>query len=370
MTTVFDYIRWRGDLSFRQDPFNAIDGVIFSSLAYIRFSGRAEAEPNTVLTMAEAAEEFFTMDDCAQRCRYQNDLDLLKAAAASRRFGRAGLMRYREQFLPEEDTQFAAETWMLDDDSLLIAFRGTDNTLVGWKEDFNMCCQQTIPSQRLAQEYVREIYSEYGDPMRLCGHSKGGNLAVFAAARSSPMIQEWIVDIYNNDGPGFSDYLMGDPGYLAMVPRIHSFVPQSSVIGMLMEHEEPIHIIRSGQISGVLQHDTFSWEVIGKELTPVAELTQDARFVRLTIQNWLLKMNLEERNQMVEALFSLLGYGNVEKALDIFQPKNLRNYIKLFGSDDTIRRVLSTEFENLVDAAWQSWKEPETQLAVSEEPKE
>lgn len=344
-----DYLRWRGDLLFRQDPPNAVDSLIFSSLAYLRLEGRPTEEPYTPIALPELAEEFFALPDYKLRGRSQNDWELLKAAAASRRFGETRLVRYRDQFVPEEDTQFAAETFLLDDGSLFLAFRGTDNTLVGWKEDFNMCFQQTVPSQRLALDYVRELYAEYMMPMRICGHSKGGNLAVFSAARSSPMIQELILAVYNNDGPGFTDYMIGDPGYRAMVPKIHTYVPQSSIIGLLMEHEEPCTIIRSNQLS-VFQHDTFTWEVIGRELVQSEELTADSLFVNATIKNWLKEMDLEERNRMVEALFSLLTYGNVERAVDIFQPRNLKNYVRRIGSDENIRRVLAGEFENLLDA--------------------
>lgn len=355
MENVLDYIRWRGDLTFRQDPYNEVDALIFSSLAYVRLEGRAVEDPYTPILLSEAAAEFFCLPDWKNRGRGNNDLELFRAAAASIRFGGAKLVRYRSQFVPEEDTQFAAETFLLDDGSMCIAFRGTDNTLVGWKEDFNMCFQQTVPSQRLAQEYVRELFSEYMHPMYLCGHSKGGNLAVFSGSRSSPMVQDWIFGVYNNDGPGFTDYMMGDPGYLAMVPRIHTFVPQSSIIGMLMGREEPQYIVHSNQVS-IFQHDPYSWEVCGKAIVRAPELTSDSRFIKATIENWLLKMDMEERNQMVEALFALLSYGNVERAGDIFNPKNLRNYIKLIGSNESIRKTLSEEFDNLLEAAKKSMK--------------
>lgn len=362
MANILDYLQWRGDLSFTQDPANAVDSMVFCVLSYIRFSGTKELEGNRSLTLKEAAAVFFQLPDCRFRCRGKTDLDVLAAAAKTGRFGNLRLTFYREEFVPEEDTQFAAETYLLDDGSAYVVFRGTDKTLVGWKEDFNMCFQQTVPSQRLAVEYVREIYSEYTLPMRLCGHSKGGNLAIFAAARSSPMIQESILEVYNNDGPGFTEYMMGDPGYLTMVPRIHTYVPQSSVVGMLMDREEPYTIVHSSQV-GILQHDTYTWSVMGREPVLAHELTADAQFIRSTARNWLQETDLEERNQLVEALFTMLTYGNVERAPDIFQPKNWKNYLKLVGSDENIRKVLTGEFENFLEAAAKSRKiQPETEL--------
>lgn len=350
MANVFDYIRWRGDLSFSQDPPNAVDALIFSSLVYLRFSGSVEEWPEEPMLLREAAEEFFTLEDKEKRGRNSNDLKLLRSAADSARFGFTKIVHYRQQFAPEQDTQFAAMTFLLDDGSLMLAFRGTDNTLVGWKEDFNMSFRQTIPSQLLAVEYTREVYQNYVAPMRLCGHSKGGNLAVFAAARSSPMLQNWIMGVYNNDGPGFTNYLMGDPGYRAMVPKIRTYVPQSSIIGLLMEHEEPYTIIHSTQLS-LLQHDTFSWEIMGKDFITVEEITEDSRFLNAAIKTWFNEMDNDQRSLLVDTMFSMLESGNVDSAIDIFQPRNLRKYIKLLGADEKSRGVLSKELLGFVEAA-------------------
>jgi len=350
VANILDYIKWRGDLTFTQDPPNAVDALIFSSLSYIRYGGRVEAEPHTPISLCSAAEAFFAQEDYEDRVRVQNDLELLHLAAGSVRFGYSKLYLYRDTLIPEQETQFAAMTFLLDDGSAFIAFRGTDYSLVGWKEDFNMTFQQTVPAQRLAQQYVREVALEYMAPLRLGGHSKGGNMSVFAAARSSPMIQERILEVYNNDGPGFTDYLMGDPGYIAMVPRIKTYIPQSSVIGMLLEHEEPYMVIRSKTVS-LLQHDPYSWEVMGKGFIPVRETTVDSKFLDATIKGWFADMTNQERNQLVDVMFSLLGTGGVESAQEILHPKNIRNYLKTLSSDENIRRILSEEFQNLIEAA-------------------
>lgn len=349
MTNIQDYIRWRGDLTFSQDPPNAIDSLIFSYLVYIRLPETLLAQPEREVPLRQVERELSGLADFRERGN-GHQLELLKEAAASRRFGEARLVQFRNQFIPQEDTQFAAAAFLLDDGSLMAAFRGTDNTLVGWKEDFNMCFQEAVPAQNLAVGYVQSLYETYGCPMHLCGHSKGGNLAVYAAAKSAGEIRQSICQVYNNDGPGFMEGMLSDPGYLEMVPRIHTYVPQSSIIGMLMEHAEPTQVIKSAQV-GILQHDVFTWEVMGKELIGVEELTPDARFVSAAIKQWLLGMDLEERNQMVDALFKLLTYGDVERAADIFLPRNIRQYGKLISSDENIRRILSEEFGNLLEAA-------------------
>lgn len=346
MSGVFDYLKWRGDLTFTQDPPNAVDALIFSGLSYIRYGELGEVPK----ALKQAAEEFFCLPDFESRSRVQKDQDLLHAAAATVRFGNAQICLYRDQLVPEQETQFAAMTFLLDDGSMFLAFRGTDNSLVGWKEDFNMTFQQTIPAQRLAQQYVREVALEHNRPMYLGGHSKGGNLAVFSAARSSPMVQSRICQVYNNDGPGFTKYLMGDPGYISMVPRIRTYIPQSSVIGMLLEHEEPYTVIRSKSV-GLLQHDLYTWDVLGKEFISVEEITEGSQFVDATIKTWFADMTNQERNQLVDVMYSLLSSGGAGSVHELLQPKNIRTYIKTLSSDVNLRRVLSTEFTGLIEAA-------------------
>ena len=350
MANIFDYLKWRGDLTFTQDPPNAVDALVFSSLSYIQFHGMVEALPQVPVRLKDAAEEFFAQDDYESCCRIPKDLDLLHAAIQTKRFGNSQICMYRDLLVPEQETQFAAMTFLLDDGSMFLAFRGTDNTLVGWKEDFNMTFQQTIPAQRLALQYTRDVAMEYLRPMYLGGHSKGGNLAVFAAARSSPMIQQRMLGIYNNDGPGFTNYLMGDPGYLAMVPRIKTYIPQSSVIGMLLEHEEPYTVIRSKSV-GLLQHDPYTWDVLGNSFLAVEEITEGSQFVDATIKTWFSEMTSLERGQLVDVMYALLGSGGAENVCDLLHPKNIRTYIKTLTSDEYLRKVLSTEFSSLMEAA-------------------
>ena len=350
MANILDYIKWRGDLSFTQDPPNAVDALIFSSLCYICYGGRVEENPHVPVLLRTAAEEFFALPSLEDRIRVQSDLELLRLASESTRFGFTKIYLYRDTFIPEQETQFAAMTFLLDDGSAFLAFRGTDYSLVGWKEDFNMTFQQTIPAQRLAQQYTREVAMEYMAPLRLGGHSKGGNLAVFAAARSSPMLQERILEVYNNDGPGFTDYLMGDPGYLAMGPRIKTLIPQSSVIGMLLEHEEPYTVIRSKSV-GLLQHDLYTWNVVGKSFIPMEEITENSQFIDATLKTWFSEMTNQERGQLVDVLYALLGSGSVESVNDLLHPKNIKTYLKTLSSDEHLRKVLSVEFTGLIEAA-------------------
>lgn len=350
MADLFDYLRWRGDLSFTQDPPNPVDALIFSALSYLSFGGSVEARPAVPISLRDASEEFFKLPDAESRCRVKSDMSLLMAAAETARFGQCMLLQYQDTLIPEEETQFAAITFLLDDGSAFLAFRGTDYSLVGWKEDFNMSFQETIPAQRLALQYTEEIASKYVLPLRLGGHSKGGNLAVFAAVKAPPAVRKRILSVYNHDGPGFTDYVMKDPAYKEMVPRIRTVIPQSSVIGMLLEHEEPYTVIKSKQI-GLLQHDPYSWELEGPAFVPMQEITADSHFLNQTIKTWLAGMTTEERNEVVDTVFDLLSVGDVDNVLDIIQPRNIRNYLRTLNSNGKIRRILSEELLSLVEAA-------------------
>lgn len=350
MADMFEYLRWRGDLTFTQDPPNAVDALIFSALAYLNFGDSVSTEPRNPILLREAAEDFFSLPDHSERIRVKNDLKLLEMAADTVRFGQAQILFYRNTLIPEEETQFAAVTFLLDDRSAFLAFRGTDYSLAGWKEDFNMSFLDQVPAQRLALEYTQEFAAAYLMPMRLGGHSKGGNLAVFAAAQCDALLQRRILTVYNNDGPGFRENMTEDIGYQVIVPRIHTYVPQSSVIGMLLEHEEPYIVIRSKQV-GILQHECYSWEILGKGFIPVEEITDSSRFLDKTIKAWLAEMALEERNEIVDAVFGLLGTGDVASAKDIIQPKNIRNYLRTLNQDEKMRKLLANEFLSLLNAA-------------------
>lgn len=359
MEDLFDYLRWRGDLSFSQVPPGPVDALIFSALSYLTFGGSVAERPDIPISLREAANEFFQACDQDSRCRVKTDLSLLMAASETTRFGNTLLLQYRDILIPEEDTQFAAITFLLDSNSAFLAFRGTDYSLVGWKEDFNMSFQQTIPAQRLALQYTQEVAMRYPMPLYLGGHSKGGNLAVFAAVKAIPTIRNRIRAVYNHDGPGFTDFVMKDPAYLDMVPRIQTIIPQSSVIGMLLEHEEPYTVIKSKQI-GLLQHDPYSWLLDGPDFVPMEEVTDDSKFLDMTIKEWLSGMTNEERNEIVDTVFDLLAIGNVNNVFDIIHPKNVRTYLKTLTTNGELRRILSEEFMSLIEAA------RKTQLALEE----
>ena len=232
-------------------------------------------------------------------------------------------------------------------------WHSTDNTLVGWKEDFNMTFQESVPAQRLAREYAEYFASHSSAPLRLGGHSKGGNLAVYAGAKSELAVQDRILGVYNHDGPGFTQQMMTDPGYLRIVPKVKTFVPQSSVIGMLLEHEEPYTVIRSKSV-GLMQHDPYSWEMMGGDFIKLEELNADSRFLDKTFKSWLAGMSVQERSAFFDAVFDLLMMEHANRPRDVMRPQNIRALLKGLQMDEPRRKLIASVLLELVEAAKQT----------------
>jgi len=277
-------------------------------------------------------------------------LPLLQAAAKSSRFQNTRLGFYRSKLLEQEQSQFAAMACMLSDGTAFLAFRGTDNTLIGWKEDFNMSFCDSIPAQREAAAYTNDFAMQWPVLLHLGGHSKGGNLAVYAGAKQDDNIQKRILGIYNLDGPGFTDSMMGDRGYLTMVPKIRTYIPESSIIGILFEHEEAYSVIKSRQI-GLLQHEPYSWDIMGGDFIHVKEMSAGSQFADRTIKNWIKGMTDQEREAFVEAVFELLSAGGASQVSDLLQPKNIRAFFKALKANTQTQQLLAEEFLEILHAA-------------------
>jgi hypothetical protein len=230
---------------------------------------------------------------------------LLTAVAASPRFRDIKVMGYVSKLDKAQEKQFSAMTFRLAPRLSYIAFRGTDGTVVGWKEDFNMAFRSPIPSQEEAIRYLTQAGRHCPGQILVGGHSKGGNLAVYASAFCKESLQLRIQRVYSHDGPGFLPHVLQSPGMAAILPRVEKTLPQSSVVGLLLEHQEALKIVKSRSVS-VLQHDPFTWEVEKGSFVPLEQFTRDARHLDRTLTAWLQKMDHTQRERLVEALFGIL----------------------------------------------------------------
>lgn len=310
-SNIEDYLAWRGDLSFREKPFNPVDNLAFSIFAYLPLDdlvpGEAGGEGPTI---AEVAEGFAKLDSRAIKARGFSDwmkrrISFFRQAAETVRFAGVRLSGFQNRFDRETETQFAAVCFSLDDRSHYVAFRGTDTTVVGWKEDFNMSFMTTVPAQRMAVEYLQRVAKGLHGVLRIGGHSKGGNLAVYSAAFCDSRTQRRIAAVYNNDGPGFDESVIKQDGFRALQGKLYAYVPQSSIIGMLLEHSEEYIIVQSTQ-KGISQHDPYSWTVRGPSFVCVDTVTDTSRFIDTTIKGWVEALSPAERQKFVDALFDII----------------------------------------------------------------
>lgn len=353
MGNLFEYLSWRGDLSFNTVPVTAVDALILSSLSYLNFQGIVPENLQNPIPLHVAADAFVSLADVQARIRVKNDLQLLRAAADAPRLRNARLAFYRSKLIVEEETQFAAMAFLLDDGTAFLAFRGTDYSLVGWKEDLNMSFQDSVPAQREAAAYVAEFASNYPVLLRLGGHSKGGNLAVYAAAKVPYNTQKRILEIYNLDGPGFTENMMNDAGYLAIVPKIQTYIPESSIIGMLLDQRDEYRVIKSRQV-GLLQHEPYSWEIRAGDFEYAEEISRGNRFVDETIANWIRDMTPQEREAFVDATYQLLSASGASNVGELLHPKNVLAFFKALNTNEESRKLLTGEFIEFLKAAYAS----------------
>ena len=359
MADMLDYLSWRGDILFSQLGVNDVDALIFSELAYIRLDGIVSEDLQLKASLRTVAKMILSLPDPMNCCRTEKDLILLEKVAESDRFSRVHITFYRSIFVPQEETQFAAVTFLLEDGSAFLAFRGTDSTLVGWKEDFNMSFQKSVPAQRLAQEYVQRFAAFHARPMRLGGHSKGGNLAVYAGARCGQLVQDRVLEVYNFDGPGFMEEMLADAGYLRIISKVKTLLPQFSVFGMMLEREENHRVILSNAV-GLLQHEPYSWQVAGKEFVSGQELSEGSRFLDRTLTTWLAGLTNAERSEFFDGIFGLMMQENASHPKDVLRPQNILAALKTIRLEEGKRRMMGTVLQELMESAKAAHSDPET----------
>lgn len=306
MQNIIDYLDWRGDVPFSAAPFNPVDNLILSQFSYISLDGIAPG------TMREVVSELIKLGRV-----HDNNLKLSKRLAESRRFGSARVSHSMELFDPKLEMQFGALVVDTDDGATCVAFRGTDATLVGWKEDLNMSFSEEVPSQGAAVQFLNDGLRENTRPLRVMGHSKGGNLAVYASAMCRRDVQDRIVAIYNNDGPGLCDSVMSSEGYARIESRVSTFVPQSSVVGMLMNHTENYQVIHAYGAEGIEQHDPYVWDTRRDNFVCEGGLRRGSLYTDRAIKEWLKDISNEKRKEFIDAIYSVLQATHAHTVSDL-----------------------------------------------------
>lgn len=323
MANLLEYLDWRGDLTLAHSPFNEVDNLILAELSFVDFKdivpapGKGESVP-----LSAAAAAFFARFPAGETIDMGVLVpsaipEMLRKMAASPRFRDMRLNCFVDWLDVEKAEQFAALTIETGDGPLYLSFRGTDDTLAGWKEDFHMACLPEVPAQKMAVQYVKDVARQFPrKKLRLGGHSKGGNLAVYSAVFCPAAIQRRIHAVWSNDGPGFHEDILDLPEHKRMAERITSIVPKSSVVGMMLEHEEDYVVVDSDQ-QGLMQHDGFSWAVLGDHFVRLRSVTRQGHLNDLTLKEWVHHMSLEQREKFVDGLFSVLSASGAVTLTDL-----------------------------------------------------
>jgi hypothetical protein len=359
MANVFDYLAWRGDLTFSDVPFNPVDNIILTHLSYLPLDGIVPEPGEDKSVTAGAAAWAFAQAYKKNPRRFdplftsRDDPEFLKVLGSQPRYRDLGLTAYINQIDPDEEKQFAAVTILLGGKGAFVAFRGTDNTLVGWKEDFNMSFNEEVPAQGEAVCYLEKIAPMVRGPLMIGGHSKGGNLAVYAASFCPKKIRKRITAVYCNDAPGFNSRVLNSEGYRAVRDRINSFVPEASIVGMLFENDAHYTVVKSVK-SGFLQHDVYTWEVVRDDVVRLGELSKESRFFKRTINEWLDGLDNKQREAFIEAFYAILGSTKVSSIPELSADwlKNALRIIQSFTSiDDRSRDMILVTLGGLLKAA-------------------
>lgn len=367
MANLLDYIAWRGDLTFWQDPFNEVDSLIFAVLSYVDLElTNLKIDFAHRVTIKQAGEAFATLhaDEKLSAGRIIPDdiFVLFDEMSRVKRYRDLYLSCYVNQIDEKEEYQFSALTIELPVDEIYIAFRGTDDTIVGWKEDFNMSFKAPVPSQLEAVTYVAKVAALKQGKIRLGGHSKGGNLAAYATAFVEPSVQMRMLSTHSFDGPGFSNEIFESKRYRLVARVIQTIVPQSSIIGMLLEHEDTYRIVASKQ-AGIMQHDPFSWEILGKNFVYVDDISASAYRFDKTLRNFILSMNFEEKEKFVETFFMLLNETGAKTLSDI-NMKDITQIMKRINQDEGDKKVIQQAFKLLVRAAEKQRRDTISQIKL------
>lgn len=331
MGNIVSYLEECGHLSFAELAFNEVDALILSQFSYLKLDGLIpkitdEKDSVSFLHLAGHMDEMAVFSDE----RYEKDNRLLfDHMLNSRRFSSARFNFYAAIIDETVETQFCALTCFLEGSLPVVVYRGTDENFVGWKEDFNMAFKKPVPGQHLAKLYLNQVGDIIFSDFMVCGHSKGGNLAVYSSMNTYPDIRSRIKRIYSFDGPGFRPEILKSEDYDTISDRIEKYIPKSSLVGMILEEHEDYLVVDSNSI-GVLQHNPFTWRVKDASFVGKEEIYKSSQFMNEALNEWILALNDEQLEVFGETLFYILEGCEMKNLVEIAQDwkKGINNMIR------------------------------------------
>lgn len=359
---IIDYAETQME-KFESVKFNLVDSLILSQFVYVDFNGIVpglsdSGEPVRIGDLLKAELIPHMLKNVRDP---QSNRRLLIALGMSPRFRDIRLCCYSYSLSIAEQKQFAAVTFLLDDKTAYIAYRGTDATIAGWKENFNMAFISPVPAQQEGACYLNAVAEKFRHKMLMVGgHSKGGNVAVYSAMECNPEVQDRIISIYSHDGPGFRDEIFASRKYENIKDRIHKTLPQSSLIGMLLQHHEDYVVVESNQF-WIMQHDPFSWLISDGDFKYRDGITGGAKHIDTVINRWIASLDDEKRELFVTTIYSVIESMGIVKVSDFTEDwykKAVRALGTIRGIDPEIRRFVLETMKSLLALYVKSFRFP------------
>lgn len=346
---VFSYLKWRGDIDLEKSPFNEIDALVLSVFSYLNLNGIVSNDKKEI-TVSDAAKSYFAKENAKEDHIYYQQL--LKLMVEANRFKNAKLSYFIDTLT--DQTQFSAVKIQLENGINFIAFRGTDDSLVGWKEDFEISFKTTI-AQKQAKSYLERIMKSDQLTYLLGGHSKGGNLAEYAALNIEPKFRKRIVSIYTFDSPGIAKEVGAQVPVKFLQKKLKRYVPEFSIIGRLFEPENIEPTIVGSSRKTLSQHDAFSWEITGSHFVTKNHCNPQSRIYNQLINDWIGDATLPERESLTNDLFAALGASGATK-INQLSKNGFGGFGAILLSFTNSSRRTRFVFGNLFSAIWQSLK--------------
>lgn len=346
MAGALEFVRKYGDKSFTELPFCEADNAALCGMFYMPIE---KAAPNGIddepVSFAEVAEKMYELNGGRH---VAVGLLLLKGIsvemmemAHSRRYSEIKVVYAKEVFREEPAVQFNAATLLLPDGKIVILFRGTDDTFTGWLEDLDIYTRKGIPSHQLAVDYINEVADKFDGDIIICGHSKGGNVALYGALYCGEKAKSRLQAVYNNDGPGFHSFdYINSKEYKELLPIYKHYIPQSSFVGVMLAHDDDYTVVKSSRILGAAQHDIATWQIEGTDFVRKDDLTLLGKVTDLTLMNIILKAN-DEQIQAIEKVLCAVVSGTGQTCLLDFAknaPSAIKGAVKTWKGIDTVTK--------------------------------
>lgn len=365
MKNMLDYIKEFGHVSFEERAFSEIDALVLTELEYLPLEKVVPSDENgeNFVTVKEIAEY---MQEHKQELFDENPMmiteerhEVSQVIVDAPRFQSLKFFGVVSVWDKDTTKQFAAVTVEVEPSVRLVVFRGTDETLIGWKEDFLMTYSPLVAAQTDAKEYLAKQASLWGGDLMISGHSKGGNLAIYAAATQEEDVQLRIVDIFCFDSPGLYRSVLETKGYQNIVPLAMRYIPQDSLVGLMLESEVPYVIVKSNA-TGAMQHSAMTWEIEDGQFIKMEKLTKNSQLNDQTFKKWTESVSDEELELFWNVFFELLFSVGIDTVNDLYGQfmHYVQEFLKAAGDMDEEKRELLTRIALLlVSTRFEVWKD-------------